>query len=193
MGRFWGIGQKSKNNGVLLIVAPREHKVRIEVGYGLEGRLTDALSSSIINRDILPTFRRGDFDAGVLAGTGSIIEVLNGKEVSNTESSLAWDRQNSVGFDDPMLWLAILLVAGWGLLFLMLYLIGPRYHPDKKSYILYRSRRSLAGPLGLPRNIPRGWYLPGVGFGRAGGGLGGAGGFSGGGGSFGGGGASGSW
>src|SRR5208282_4771954 len=59
LGRTWGIGQKDKNTGALLIVAPNEHKVRIEVGYGLEGKLTDAQSSVIINRDILPEFRRG--------------------------------------------------------------------------------------------------------------------------------------
>src|SRR5713226_1810410 len=78
LGRKWGIGQKGKNNGVLLIVAPKEHKVRIEVGYGLEGTLTDAVSREIIEREILPDFRRGDFNAGVLAGTGSILTRLSG-------------------------------------------------------------------------------------------------------------------
>ena len=60
LGRHWGIGQKGQNNGVLLIVAPEEHKVRIEVGYGLEPILTDALSSNIIQTKILPKFRAGD-------------------------------------------------------------------------------------------------------------------------------------
>src|SRR5262249_9053626 len=78
LGRQWGIGQKDKNTGALLIVAPKERKVRIEVGYGLEGELTDARSSVIIQRDILPQFRRGDFNAGVVAGTGSILKVLGG-------------------------------------------------------------------------------------------------------------------
>jgi uncharacterized protein len=78
LGRFWGIGQKAKSNGVLLIVAPNERKVRIEVGYGLEGELTDAASRVIIERDIVPAFGRGDFDAGVLAGTESILKVLGG-------------------------------------------------------------------------------------------------------------------
>ncbi len=78
LGRAWGIGQKDKNTGALLIVAPKEHKVRIEVGYGLEGKLTDAQSSVIINRDILPAFRRGDFNAGVMAGTATILKVLGG-------------------------------------------------------------------------------------------------------------------
>src|SRR5271156_3181807 len=78
LGRHWGIGQKGTNTGALLIVVPKEHKVRIEVGYGLEGMLTDAASRVIIERDILPNFRRGDFDAGVLAGTRSMLRVLGG-------------------------------------------------------------------------------------------------------------------
>jgi len=78
LGRSWGIGQKDKNTGALLIVAPKEHKVRIEVGYGLEGKLTDAMSRVIIERDILPEFKRGDFNAGVLAGTTTILKVLGG-------------------------------------------------------------------------------------------------------------------
>jgi len=76
LGRHWGIGQKGMNNGVLLIVAPKEHKVRIEVGYGLEGELTDAICSSIIRNYILPSFKRGDFNAGVRAGMMSILQVL---------------------------------------------------------------------------------------------------------------------
>ncbi len=184
LGRFWGIGQKGKNNGVLLIVAPKEHKVRIEVGYGLEGELTDALSSTIIDRDILPAFRRGDFDAGVLAGTGTILEVLNGKEVSNTQSSVVWDAQKNIGVGDPMEWLTIVILVAVGVLVSLIpFWIRPRYHPGKKAYVLHRSRRS---PLGAS-----GWAFGGTGGG--GGAGGGSGGFTGGGGSFGGGGASGSW
>lgn len=78
LGRYWGIGQKKLNNGVLLIVAPKERKVRIEVGYGLEGKLTDALSSVIIQNDILPYFRQGDYDKGVLSGVKAILSVLKG-------------------------------------------------------------------------------------------------------------------
>ena len=74
LGRHWGIGQKGKNNGALLIVAPNEHKVRIEVGYGLEGTLTDATSRTIIETTILPSFKRGDFNAGVFAGRQSILK-----------------------------------------------------------------------------------------------------------------------
>jgi uncharacterized protein len=87
LGRHWGIGQKGKNNGALLIVAPNEHKVRIEVGYGLEGTLTDATCSAIIQNHITPSFKRGDFNAGVLAGTTSILRVLGGSPLETGESS----------------------------------------------------------------------------------------------------------
>lgn len=78
LGRHWGIGQKDKNNGVLLIVAPNERKVRIEVGYGLEGTLTDAKSFLIINDIIIPYFKKGDFDTGVIKGTEAIMETIKG-------------------------------------------------------------------------------------------------------------------
>src|ERR1700760_2773645 len=77
LGRAWGIGQAKLNNGVLLIVAPQEHKVRIEVGYGLEPILTDALSSVIIQSAVLPKFRTGDFNAGVIAGVDALIQQLS--------------------------------------------------------------------------------------------------------------------
>src|SRR5579871_5887736 len=76
LGRAWGIGQKGKNNGVLFIVVPSEHQVRIEVGYGLEPVLTDALSSVILQEKVLPKFRAGDVDGGVRDGTDAIITQL---------------------------------------------------------------------------------------------------------------------
>ncbi len=76
--RFWKLGQAQKNNGVLLLVAPAEHKVRIEVGYGLEGTLTDALSSVIISSAIIPRFKTGDFSGGIERGVDGIISVLSG-------------------------------------------------------------------------------------------------------------------
>ncbi len=79
LGRHWGIGQKDKNNGVLLLVAPTEREVRIEVGYGLEGELTDALASRIIHGVILPQFKRGDFENGIAEGVTAIIAVLGGE------------------------------------------------------------------------------------------------------------------
>ncbi len=82
LGRYWGIGQKNKNNGVLFIIAPNEKKVRIEVGYGLEGTLTDAISSVIIHQKIIPYFKKGDFDKGVLEGTKAILLSLKDIYVS---------------------------------------------------------------------------------------------------------------
>lgn len=79
LGRHWGIGQKDKNNGVLLLVAKAERKVRIEVGYGLEGSLTDAVASNIIHQVITPAYKRAQFDKGTINGTRSIIEALGGK------------------------------------------------------------------------------------------------------------------
>ena len=83
LGRHWGIGQKGTNTGALLIVAPKEHKVRIEVGYGLEGTLTDAQSRIIIEQSILPSFRSGDFNTGILNGTQAIIQVLGGNPLTD--------------------------------------------------------------------------------------------------------------
>jgi uncharacterized protein len=79
LGRHWGIGQKGKNNGVLLIVAPSERKMRIEVGYGLEGTLTDATNRDIIERVIKPPFRQGNYEQGIRAGTGAILAALGGE------------------------------------------------------------------------------------------------------------------
>jgi uncharacterized protein len=78
LGRQWGIGQKERNNGVLLIVAPNERAVRIEVGYGLEGAITDAVSRDIIDTRILPRFREGDYAQGIVDGTKAILSALAG-------------------------------------------------------------------------------------------------------------------
>ncbi|MFC2345696.1 TPM domain-containing protein [Campylobacter sp.] len=80
LARRWGIGQKGKDNGVVLVVAPNDKQVRIEVGYGLEGTLTDALSSSIINYYIIPEFKKGDIQNGINVGIQKIIALLDGDE-----------------------------------------------------------------------------------------------------------------
>ena len=79
LGRHWGIGQKDKNNGVVLLVAKAERKVRIEVGYGLEGALTDALAGNIIQTVITPRFKRGNFDGGVYRGVEAILAAIKGE------------------------------------------------------------------------------------------------------------------
>jgi uncharacterized protein len=76
LGRAWGIGDEERNDGALLIVAPNERKVRIEVGYGLEGYLTDALSSLIIQNAIIPRFRADDYPGGIVAGSNAIMQQL---------------------------------------------------------------------------------------------------------------------
>ncbi len=78
LGRHWGIGQGDRDNGVLLLVAPNEREVRIEVGYGLEGALTDAGSHAIIEDVILPRFRENDYEAGILQGVNAILGSLQG-------------------------------------------------------------------------------------------------------------------
>lgn len=78
LGRHWGIGQKDNNNGVLLIVARNDRKVRIEVGYGLEGNLTDAVAGHIIRTKITPEFKRGRFSSGIRKGIESILLAIDG-------------------------------------------------------------------------------------------------------------------
>jgi uncharacterized protein len=90
----WKLGQKGKDNGVLLVIAPKDRKLRIEVGYGLEGTLTDAAASRIIRNVITPQFKAGDFDKGVADGVDAIIGVLTGKPVPEA----AAQETESVGF-----------------------------------------------------------------------------------------------
>lgn len=105
--RNWKLGEKTKNNGVLLLVAPNERRVRIEVGYGLEGTLTDALSKVIIANDIAPRFKAGDFDGGISRGVDDIITVL-------TIDASEWQQRPSLRPDDQPTpdWLIWLLIAG---------------------------------------------------------------------------------
>jgi uncharacterized protein len=170
LGRHWGIGQKGKDNGVLLIVAPKVRKVRIEVGYGLEGQLTDALTFNITDQIILPQFKQGHYAKGIVAGTNAIVQALGGQYKPR---SAHHTRHRSGGF-------LMLLLLGFGFLPLILRPFG---------YGRYRRR-------GFGSGLLMGGLMGGmIGRGFGGGGFGGfgGGGFSGGGGSFGGGGATGSW
>jgi len=166
--RFWKLGEAKKNNGVLLLVAPNEHKVRIEVGYGLEGTLTDALSSVIITSAVLPRFRAGDFSGGIERGVDGIISVL-------TTDAAEWHRKVNVRQDDQSTAFNDALPL---LIFVFIFFI---------VFLLVLYRGGGSGRGGGPIFIPSG----GWGGGSNSGGFGG--GFSGGGGSSGGGGASGSW
>jgi uncharacterized protein len=90
--RKWALGEKNKNNGVLLLVAPNERRVRIEVGYGLEGTLTDALSKVIISNAMTPRFKTGDFGEGITRGVDDIITVL-------TTDASEWQQRPSLRLD----------------------------------------------------------------------------------------------
>jgi len=104
-----GLGQKGKDNGALLLVARDEHKVRIEVGYGLEGRLTDLLAGEIVDHEIVPRFKAGDFDGGVTAGVVAMVEAVRG-EYQGTGKTTQKKRRHPLG------WLALLLFFGPALL-----------------------------------------------------------------------------
>ena len=175
--RNWKLGEAKKNNGVLLLVAPNEHKVRIEVGYGLEGTLTDALSSVIISSAIVPRFKANDFTGGIERGVDGIISVLSGDTAD-------WQPKPSVRTEDSaplsnelflILFVLVVVFVVWSLI---------RGGGGTSSG---RSARRGGGMIFLPTGGSN-W---GGGFGGGGGGFGG--GFSGGGGWSGGGGASGSW
>ncbi|WP_184070327.1 TPM domain-containing protein [Sphingosinicella soli] len=179
LGREWGIGQGEEDNGALLLVAPSERKVRIEVGYGLEGYLTDALSSVIINRRIVPRFRDGDMEGGVIAGADAIIAQLSlppeeaRANLIAARAQPAEDARHGFG-----------LVPGILVIWFIFWML--------RGVLGGKRRRGRGGPIVI--------WGPGSGGGWGGGGWGGGssggfggGGFSGGGGSFGGGGASGSW
>jgi uncharacterized protein len=104
--RSWKLGERQKNNGVLLLVAPKEHRVRIEVGYGLEGTLTDALSKVIIVNAITPRFKAGDFGGGIRRGVDDIITVL-------TTDSSEWQPHPPLRLDSDRAFNSV-WSSGWG-------------------------------------------------------------------------------
>jgi uncharacterized protein len=184
LGRAWGIGQKGANNGIILLVAPNDHKVRIEVGYGLEPIMTDALSQDIIDNQILPAFKRGDYAGGINAGVDSIVAQLQAPpEQAEQKAMQAADHrtraQHHSGSFVPLIF--------WGVI--LLFMFGPmlrRGHGGRRfgsAFPIFLWGAGLGG----------GWGSGGSSGGGFGGFSGGGGGFSGGGGSFGGGGASGGW
>lgn len=201
LGRAWGIGDQDRNDGALLLVAPNQRRVRIEVGYGLEGYLTDALSALIIQNAIIPRFRNGDFSGGIEAGTAAIIEQLQlpPEEAAAIAAQASQRRANKGGVPVGLIFF---------LFFVFLFVILPLIRAGKSR----KYAASGAGPWGerpssrgrtardtatdiilweVGSAILRGAMSGGRG-GGGGGGFGG-GGFGGGGGSFGGGGASGGW
>lgn len=206
LGRHWEIGQADKNNGVLMIVAPNARKVRIEVGYGLEGELTDSLSSVIIQQEIIPHFKKLDYPRGINNGAAAIIAALDDEYTApktGTGKKGTDEFSKKYGHFIPLVFIAIVglteilkrtgnrkasrgaFPAGFGGLFVALgsgnLLIGLGVAVALFLLIYFKG----TGDGGSGHHM-------GGGGGFGGGGFGG-GGFSGGGGSFGGGGASGSW
>jgi len=213
LARHWRIGQAGANNGVVLIIAPNEKRMRIEVGYGLEGIMTDALSSRIIRDAITPRFRAGDFAGGINAGADAIIQQLQAPPEAAEQRALAAQQAENRsragrgrGGGGSAFPFVILIPV---LLFIVLPLFGAGFAGRR-----YRGRGrrgvSIWGPGNDRGGSGLGWFLAGIaldsiarggsgggsswgGGGSSWGGGGGGGGFSGGGGSFGGGGASGGW
>ena len=165
--RAWKLGEAKKNNGVLFLIAPKQHRARIEVGYGLEGTLTDATTSVIIANAVAPRFKTGDFDGGVARGVEDIVTVL-------TTDSADWQKKPELRAEPDASFFNV--AAPFFIIAILLFFFASRSRGGLLSGAIVAS--SLMG---------RG--------GRSFGGddFGGGGGFSGGGGSSGGGGASGSW
>ena len=199
LGRTWGIGDEKRDDGVILLVAPNEKKVRIETGYGARVFLTDAVSSVIIRESILPRFKAGDMGGGITAGADQIIKMMSlSPQEAQRQAGAAEQREKArdkagSGLLPVFFWL---MIAVFVLLSMFRRSSGRRY----------RRRRGGGGgidplivlwglnELSQASRRGRGGWVGGGGFGGFGGGGGGGfGGFSGGGGSFGGGGASGGW
>lgn len=206
LGREWGIGQEGRDNGVLLIVAPAERKVRIEVGYGLEGTLTDALSRNIIETVITPRFKKNDIEGGIREGVTAILAAIEGTYTPQRRSNR--DVGEAFSFFGAAVILSMIFGGG------VRHFVGNRVIASAVmgviawliGYWLYSFGVGVfAGfavfMIGLFSGLSgggRGGYGSGYyGGGYYGGGYssggGSSGGFSGGGGSFGGGGASGGW
>jgi uncharacterized protein len=183
LGRAWGIGQDEANNGTILLVAPTERKVRIEVGYGLEPILTDALSALIIHNQILPRFRENDYPGGIKAGADAIIQQLQAPPEQAEQRAIEAQQQQATASEGGGG--SIFPLIFWGIV--LLFIILPMLRGGK------RGRRHRRGRGGVFIWGPGMGGFGGGSSGGFGGGGGGFGGFSGGGGSFGGGGASGGW
>ncbi len=191
LGRHWGIGQSEANNGTILLVAPNDRKVRIEVGYGLEPIVTDAISHQIIQETILPRFRDNDMAGGIVAGADALIaqlgappEVAEQRALAAAEAQRSEENQSGPGerFVGLLFWVIILF-----------FVIVPMVWRGRRGRRYGRRRGAWGGPVVIwGGGSGSGWGSSGGGWGSGGSG-GGFGGFSGGGGSFGGGGASGSW
>lgn len=208
VGTTWKLGQKGTENGVLLLVALRERKVRIEVGYGLEGTLTDLRSAHIIRQEIVPRFRAGDLPGGILAGVQAILGTIDGTyKAEEVLADRARSGQGPTAFQYVIIGIVVGTLAGIvlshglqrtrALLGSLLAFLVAQFATvglglvaaAVTAFLLWLILQTNQG-----KGQGRGWgegFIPGPGGGF--GGSFGGGGFSGGGGDFGGGGASGDW
>ncbi|AKM07834.1 TPM domain-containing protein [Pelagerythrobacter marensis] len=192
LGREWALGDAENNDGIILIVAPNERRMRIEVGYGLEGIIPDGLAFEYVE-EMKPYFRDGDYSAGIALGAQRVINQLElpPEEAAQVAAQAEQSRQSEGGFPfGALIWLA----------FLFIFFVLPMFGRGRRR----RYRSGMGGVVGdivlweagkaIARGLSDDDWGGGGGFGGFGGGGGGGfGGFSGGGGSFGGGGASGGW
>jgi uncharacterized protein len=205
----WKLGRKGVDDGAILIVAKNDRRMRIEVGYGLEGALPDAIANRIIAETVAPHFKAGDFDGGVEAGVDQMISVVNGEPLPQPDTK--WEHTPRITHLLPIL-LVIVVVAGGVLRSMFGRVFGSLATGGLAGAIAWFVSHLL--PIGVGAGVvaflfamlsggARGGWSGGPGWGGGLGGLGGfgggrgggfgGGGFSGGGGGFGGGGASGSW
>jgi len=201
----WELGRKNIDDGVLLLIAKNDRKIRIEVGYGLEGAITDLSAGRIINEYITPEFRRGNFYQGILAGVGQIANLIKGEPLPEPTSNQGSSKNDPGAFLPFMLFgssmLSMFLVPILGRLITIsaISLGGSAFiwfmsHDLFLTGIAFVFLVIFSGAFSASRSSSYrngGGY--GGGFGGGGGFSGGGGGFSGGGGGFGGGGASGGW
>jgi uncharacterized protein len=200
LGRHWKIGDEKRDDGVLLLVAPKEKKVRIETGYGARVFLTDALSSVIIRESILPRFKAGDMGGGITAGADQIIKLMSlSPQEAQRQAAEAGKREaardsSGAGLIPVVFWLMIIVFV---LLSMFRRAAGRRYRRERGGISPWVVLWGLNELSQASRRGRSGWggggWSSGGGSSWGGGGGGGFGGFSGGGGSFGGGGASGGW
>jgi uncharacterized protein len=197
----WKPGRKSADDGAILLVAKDDRRVRIEVGRGLEGALPDAIANRIIEENITPRFKAGDFDGGIEAGVDKMIAVVNGEPLPPPDRK--WERSGDLRNSLPLL-LVVVFVGSGVLRALFGRMLGSVATGGVAGTIAWMLSHLLSIGVGagvcafvfalLTGSATRGWTAGGGGWGGGFGGGGGGGGFSGGGGgTFNGGGASGSW
>lgn len=198
----WKLGRKKVDDGALLLIAKDDHKLRIEVGYGLEGALNDATANRIIDEIIVPRFKAGEFYAGIDSGTAAMMQVIDGEPLPPPPARRS--AASGINNIEPLMFMAfVLVVAVGGMLRALLgrfpaaLLMGGALGLLAwltVAPILIAVLAGAAAFIFVLLGGGRGFIgYGGGGFGGGSGGFGGGGGFSGGGGGFGGGGASGSW